>query len=108
MIGAAAPLRHDTCLAPGLIPHALAAAISAAVRNLRLTLNAEFKRRREHQRNRTTRSARRKNRRRHRPERPHNYPGNAVGGWRSRTASLAAPINTLTGSPASLDPPICR
>ncbi len=25
-------LRHDTCLAPGLIPHALAAAISAAVR----------------------------------------------------------------------------
>ena len=56
-------LQHNTCRAPGLIPHALAAAVTAAVRNLQLTLDDELKRRRDHQRRKTKRKARNKTRR---------------------------------------------
>ena len=56
-------LQHNTCRAPGLIPHALAAAITAAVRNLQLTLDDELKRRRDHLRGKTNRKARNKTRR---------------------------------------------
>ena len=53
-------LQHDTCRAIGLVPHALAAATSAAVRNLQLTLGDELIRRREHRRQKTKRKARNK------------------------------------------------
>jgi hypothetical protein len=56
-------LQHNTCRAPGLIPHALAAAITAAVRSLQLTLDDELKRRRDHRRNKTERKTRNKTRR---------------------------------------------
>ena len=53
-------LQHDTCRAIGLVPHALAAAIAAAVRNLQLTLGDELIRRREHRRQKIKRKARNK------------------------------------------------
>ena len=56
-------LQHTTCRAPGLIPHALAAAITAVVRNLQLTLDDELKRRRNHLRQKTERKSRNKTRR---------------------------------------------
>ena len=56
-------LQHTTCRAPGLVPHALAAAITAVVRNLQLTLDDELKRRRNHLRQKTERKSRSKTRR---------------------------------------------
>lgn len=56
-------LLHTTCRAPGLMPHALSAAITAVVLNLQLTLDDELKRRRDHRRRKTERRARAKARR---------------------------------------------
>lgn len=98
-------LQHTTCRAPGTIPHALATAISAAVRNLQLTLDDELKRRREHLRQKTKRKARNKVRREH--QAPHD--GRPAPAEQTSTTTPAAPDQSAdsadtTGS-GTLTPP---
>lgn len=97
-------LQHNTCRAPGLIPHALAAAITAAVRNLQLTLDDELKRRRDHRRNKTERKTRNKTRREQ--QAPHDdRPAPAEQPAQSSEPHDQEPNGDTEADPGTLTPP---